>query len=60
MGDENEAIFYVVESAKLWIEAPQSLDWLARTTIKITLTERAKQEKQRIRNLASLRKPPKR
>ena len=58
MGDENEAIFYVVEAAKTWIETPNALDWFARTTLKITLTERAKQEKQQALKLARSRKPP--
>lgn len=59
MGDENEAIFYVAEAAKTWIESPDALDWFARTTLKVVLTERVKQEKQRALNLARLRKPPK-
>ncbi|HEX8732737.1 MAG TPA: hypothetical protein VF725_11835 [Ktedonobacterales bacterium] len=41
-GDENEALFYVVEAAHSWMESPESLDWLAQTTLRILLNERAK------------------
>ncbi|MDE3230786.1 MAG: hypothetical protein KGO05_12985 [Chloroflexota bacterium] len=45
-GDENEALIYVVEAARSWMEMPESLDWLAQTTLRMLLKERAKRASQ--------------